>query len=91
MLSEPFPEPLPGMHRQLSLCKGICWLLRSTHAVQDKVWVDAPDVPLGAWEVYTVLADDPTNGGGTQSVCCSTTPNDGAGPCCAGPLAETVE
>src|SRR5215211_7184484 len=31
---------------------------RCCHAVQDKVWVDAPDVPLGAWEFYTVLADD---------------------------------
>jgi len=29
------------------------------HAVQDKAWVEAPDVPLGAWEFYTVLADDP--------------------------------
>ena len=32
---------------------------RCCHAVQDKVWVDAPDVPLGGWEFYTVLADDP--------------------------------
>ena len=31
---------------------------RCCHAVQDKVWVDVPDVPLGAWEFYTVLADD---------------------------------
>ena len=29
------------------------------HALQDKVWVDVPDVPLGAWEFYTVLDDDP--------------------------------
>ena len=60
---------------------------RCCHAVQDKVWVDAPDVPLGAWEVYTVLADDPTNGAGTQSACCSTASNDTNGPCCAGPTA----
>ena len=32
---------------------------RCCHAVQDKVWVDAPDVPLGAWEFYAVHADDP--------------------------------
>ena len=32
---------------------------RCCHAVQDKVMVDAPDVPLGMWEFYTVLADDP--------------------------------
>lgn len=41
------------------------------HAVQDKVWVDAPDVPLGAWEFYTVLADVPTGASGS-STCCST-------------------
>jgi catechol 2,3-dioxygenase-like lactoylglutathione lyase family enzyme len=55
---------------------------RCCHAVQDKVWVEAPDVPLGGWELYTVLADDPSQdtgpshgarcgGGGAQdSVCC---------------------
>jgi catechol 2,3-dioxygenase-like lactoylglutathione lyase family enzyme len=64
---------------------------RCCHAVQDKVWVDVPDVPLGAWEVYTVLADDPTNGAGTQSTCCSSAPDDGKGPCCAGPTKDTVE
>jgi hypothetical protein len=63
---------------------------RCCHAVQDKVWVDAPDVPLGAWEVYTVLADDPTNGAGPQSACCSTAPNDGNGPCCASPTTEAA-
>ncbi len=40
---------------------------RCCHAVQDKVWVDAPDVPLGAWEFYTVLADDPAEGDGTAA------------------------
>lgn len=42
------------------------------HAVQAKVWVDAPDVPLGGWEFYTVLADD-TSGEGTSaaSTCCT--------------------
>jgi catechol 2,3-dioxygenase-like lactoylglutathione lyase family enzyme len=29
------------------------------HATQDKVWVDVPDVPLGAWEFYTILDEDP--------------------------------
>jgi catechol 2,3-dioxygenase-like lactoylglutathione lyase family enzyme len=44
---------------------------RCCHAVQDKVWVDAPDVPLGGWEFYTVLADDPAQDtGGETSVCC---------------------
>jgi catechol 2,3-dioxygenase-like lactoylglutathione lyase family enzyme len=58
---------------------------RCCHAVQDKVWVDAPDVPLGGWEFYTVLADDPaqdtgevkaaccSSGAASGSVCCSTT------------------
>ena len=56
---------------------------RCCHAVQDKVWVDAPDVPLGAWEFYTVLADDPGDDGDVQSACCSTaSPSDG--PCCGG-------
>ena len=43
---------------------------RCCHAVQDKVWVDAPDVPLGGWEFYTVLADDPAQdtGAATQPV-----------------------
>jgi len=59
--------------------------------VQDKVWVDAPDVPLGGWEVYTVLADDPTNGAGTQSVCCSSTPGEASSPCCAGPVAGSAQ
>ena len=57
---------------------------RCCHAVQDKVWVDAPDVPLGAWEFYTVLADDPAQDpSAVQSVCCST--DSPSGPCCATP------
>lgn len=54
---------------------------RCCHAVQDKVWVDAPDVPLGGWEFYTVLADDPEHEtGGAPSVCCGSTPN--VSSCC---------
>jgi hypothetical protein len=55
---------------------------RCCRAVQDKVWVDAPDVPLGGWELYTVLADDPDQGADViDSVCCG----DGAsGGCCGG-------
>jgi hypothetical protein len=48
---------------------------RCCHAVQDKVWVDVPDVPLGAWEFYTILADDDTSvdaiDGDADSVCCA--------------------
>src|SRR6266545_6118433 len=55
---------------------------RCCHAVQDKVWVDAPDVPLGAWEFYTVLADDTgETEAGLQSTCCTTTSTEPA-PCC---------
>ena len=54
------------------------------HALQDKVWVDVPDVPLGAWEFYTVLDDDPAtrpeSSGGT---CCATGSQQvDAWPCC---------
>ena len=49
---------------------------RCCHAVQDKVWVNVPDVPLGAWEFYTVVDDDP-GPRGTEDA-------DSAGACCAG-------
>jgi catechol 2,3-dioxygenase-like lactoylglutathione lyase family enzyme len=50
------------------------------HAVQDKVWVEAPDVPLGAWEFYAVLGDAPATEPSTGDACCR-----GSGdevPCC---------
>lgn len=51
---------------------------RCCHAIQDKVWVDAPDVPLGGWEFYTVLVDDPDQDTGTmQSACCGADPQAG--------------
>jgi hypothetical protein len=53
---------------------------RCCHAVQDKVWVDAPDVPLGGWEFYTVIADDPDHGA-VDGVCCAPGPADDS-PCC---------
>lgn len=60
---------------------------RCCHAVQDKVWVDADDVPLGAWELYTVLADDQTQATACDTtVCCSdgeqTASTAPASPCC---------
>ena len=40
------------------------------HAAQHKVFVTAPDVPLGWWEYYTVTDDDPANpDGASTSVC----------------------
>jgi catechol 2,3-dioxygenase-like lactoylglutathione lyase family enzyme len=55
---------------------------RCCHAVQDKVWVDAPDVPLNAWEFYTVLSDDPSQDpSAVQSACCTTSAS--SSPCCS--------
>jgi predicted enzyme related to lactoylglutathione lyase len=40
------------------------------HATQDKVFVAAPDVPLGWWEFYAVTDDNPANpDAATTSVC----------------------
>lgn len=55
------------------------------HAVQDKVYVEAPDVSLGHWEFYAVVDDDPPDDalddaaqccadGDQASVCCASTP-----------------
>jgi catechol 2,3-dioxygenase-like lactoylglutathione lyase family enzyme len=55
------------------------------HAVQDKVFVAAPDVPLGWWEYYTVTDDQPANPAGqTASVCtvnCAAQAGSGSGCC----------
>ena len=55
-------------------------------AVQDKVWVDAPDGE--PWEIYTVLADAELPAGelrtvepGTDALCCATAP-ESAARCC---------
>jgi catechol 2,3-dioxygenase-like lactoylglutathione lyase family enzyme len=55
---------------------------RCCHAVQDKVWVDAPDVPLGGWEFYTVLADDPAQDTGESTSACCTTASTSGSLCC---------
>jgi catechol 2,3-dioxygenase-like lactoylglutathione lyase family enzyme len=55
---------------------------RCCHAVQDKIWVDAPDVPLGAWEFYTVLADDAGTGEMDSASTCCTGHDTSEGPCC---------
>jgi catechol 2,3-dioxygenase-like lactoylglutathione lyase family enzyme len=56
------------------------------YAVQDKVWVDAPDGE--PWEIYTVLADAEMPGGALRSVepgsatgCCDSAP-ESAARCC---------
>jgi catechol 2,3-dioxygenase-like lactoylglutathione lyase family enzyme len=55
------------------------------YAVQDKVWVDAPDGE--PWEIYTVLADSPTfeGVGDDRASCCGSdgaVVGDGAAACC---------
>lgn len=49
-----------GLETRVSMKEECC------HAVQDKVYVTANDVPLDAWEFYTVL-DDSTEKG--EAVC----------------------
>lgn len=41
------------------------------HATQDKVFVAAPDVPLGWWEFYTVTDENPTNPHATTTSVCA--------------------
>ena len=55
---------------------------RCCHAVQHKVWVDAPGVPLGAWEFYAVLPDDSSQVGIDQQDTCCTAAGADAAPCC---------
>lgn len=52
------------------------------HAVQDKVYVTSPEVPLGQWEFYTVLDDNPDASiEDMAETCCPTSPAD-TNPCC---------
>jgi len=44
-----------GLDTRASLAETCC------HATQDKVYVTAPDVPLGFWEFYTVVDDEPAH------------------------------
>ncbi len=41
------------------------------HAIQDKVYVQAPEVPIGMWEFYTVLDENPENATNEDGVCCT--------------------
>jgi catechol 2,3-dioxygenase-like lactoylglutathione lyase family enzyme len=41
------------------------------HAVQDKVFVAAPDVPLGWWEFYAVTDDNPADPDGQSTSVCA--------------------
>jgi catechol 2,3-dioxygenase-like lactoylglutathione lyase family enzyme len=53
------------------------------HAVQDKVFVTAPDVPLGWWEYYAVTDDDPVETHDQPaSQCCAVSAEADASRCC---------
>jgi catechol 2,3-dioxygenase-like lactoylglutathione lyase family enzyme len=53
------------------------------HAVQDKVFVTAPDVPLGWWEYYAVTDDGPDElTAQPASECCVEPTEAGASSCC---------
>ncbi len=56
------------------------------HAEQTKVYVTSPDVPVGAWEFYTITDDEPAAEiAGEQGVCCATDQEVGeatSGGCC---------
>jgi predicted enzyme related to lactoylglutathione lyase len=56
------------------------------HATQDKVFVTAPDVPLGWWEFYSISDDNPANPeGASNSVCAAScaAQDDAESTCCA--------
>ena len=40
------------------------------HAVQDKVFITAPDVPLGWWEYYKITDDNPAEPDGASTLAC---------------------
>ena len=53
------------------------------HAVQDKLFVTAPDVPLGWWEYYAVTDDDPDESAGRPaSQCCAAPGQADSSNCC---------
>jgi len=52
------------------------------HAVQDKVFVTAPDVPHGWWELYAITDDTPDETSPAASVCCADS-GDSSTACCA--------
>ena len=51
------------------------------HATQHKVYVEAPDVPLGFWELYTVIDENPVGEPSDTGECCGEA--EGRAACCA--------
>jgi len=56
-----------GLHTEVAEQDVCC------HAAQHKVFVTAPDVPLGFWEFYAVTDDDPANPQGAPTSVCELT------------------
>lgn len=54
-----------GLQTKVSTQEACC------HAIQDKVYVQAPEVPIGMWEFYTVLDETPENATNEDGVCCA--------------------
>jgi catechol 2,3-dioxygenase-like lactoylglutathione lyase family enzyme len=52
------------------------------HAVQEKVYVTAPEVPLDQWEFYAVLDDNPDDDGVDDADTCCPTSQTEDSPCC---------
>jgi len=77
-----------GLRIQMSTHKACC------HAVQDKVYVAAPDVPIGQWEFYSVFDDAPESAASADGVCCAASSADEAitaTGCCASATSTSDE
>ena len=81
-------ERLHGAVRDAGLTATVAEQDLCCHAVQDKVFVEAPDVPNGWWEFYAVTDDSPANPEGlTSSACevaCNAAQDASAGSVCCG-------
>ncbi|MEE9414433.1 MAG: ArsI/CadI family heavy metal resistance metalloenzyme [Acidimicrobiales bacterium] len=54
-----------GLETRVSTQEACC------HSIQDKVYVTAPEVPIGMWEFYTVVDDSPEDATNADGVCCA--------------------
>jgi catechol 2,3-dioxygenase-like lactoylglutathione lyase family enzyme len=71
------PDDVPAAEarfRSVGLQTRLATSDRCCHAVQDKIFVAAPDVPNGWWEYYAITDDEPKEGGASSTegtVCCT--------------------
>ena len=61
------------------------------HAVQDKVYVSAADVPLGQWEFYAIVDDDPTDVIDDVALCCADDGHDSGCSASVSPASTAAE